>query len=746
MTGANPADRRLAIEQLGKGTALHRAGQLGLAQSHYQRAVKLDPGNADAWHLLGIVTLQAGNLPLAVKHLRQCVTLRPAFAEAHNNLGVALRRLGRHAESAQAFGGALAARDRYAEAAYNLGLALEATGEVSTAEQALRQCLQWQPGNADAATNLGNLLRGQGRLDEAQPLLARACELAPDRAQSQANLALLMGDLGRHGEAVTLARKAVVLEPEQGHWWRIQGIAERLHQDREAAIASLRRACELDPTDETARFELALTLQESGAIDEARVLLARVKPPPGTAERLRWMRALALPAIYRDEAEVDAARLAFAQGLAGLRERLRLDGPSRIREAYQAAAGFAPFHLHYQPRDNTGLQRAFGDLVADVMRAAAPSLAEPCDWAAGPQGGRVRVGVVGSHFMRHTVSRYFNDLLADLDPERFEVTIWHAGIRDAETDALAGRVHAFTYVHGDPLDTAAAIRAARLDVLVYPELGLDPRSQVLAALRLAPVQCVLGGHPVTSGLPTIDYFLSGAAIEPPDADAHYRERLVRLPGLGARPRPPSAPGNADWLPGGACEGPLLLCLQYHIKLVPGFDAVLARIAERTGARIGFFTREPALTRLFRARVDAVFARHGLDAGRHLVDLPAQGYADYLAGVAATPLVLDTPGFSGGGTSLDALGVATPVLAFRSAMARGRQTAGMLDLIGVDDLVATDEADYVDKAVALCRDGELRRDLSGRIAERRQRLFEDRAPQAAFAAFLQDPAAFARSGA
>ena len=54
---------------------------------------------------------------------------------------------------------------------------------------------------------------------------------------------------------------------------------------------------------------------------------------------------------------------------------------------------------------------------------------------------------------------------------------------------------------------------------------------MLAALWLAPIQCASWGHPDTTGLPTIDYFLSGELMEPPDADEHYTERLVRLPNL-----------------------------------------------------------------------------------------------------------------------------------------------------------------------------------------------------------------------
>src|SRR5690348_3030118 len=728
-------DQRLALEQLHKGAALHRAGRIGLAQSHYQRAAKLDPQNADAWHLLGVAALQSGNPALAAKHLRTCVKVRPAFAEAHNNLGVALRQCGKHDDAIAAFRQASAVRSGYIDAMFNLGIAFEAAEKPAEADRCYRQVLAWRADHADAATNLGNLLRRHGRLAEALPFAELAQRVAPDRAQTNGNLALLLSDLGRQAESVRFARAAVAQESEQVLWWKTLGVAQRLLHDIDNAIPSLRRALELDRGDAATALELALALNEGGETDAARKLFATTKPPPGFAERVRWLRALTLPSIYRDDAEVDAARAQFGDGLEALHAGLKLDTPAAVHEAVHAAASVAPFHLHYQPRDNTALQCRFGDLVARVMAAAAPELAGPCDWTPRAHAGRLRVGIVASHLMQHTVSRYFTRLIEGLDRERFEVVVWHGGSEDDVTRRIAANVSAFTQTQADALTLAREVRPARLDALVYPEIGMDPKHQALAALRLAPVQCALYGHPATSGAPNIDYFFSGAELEPPDADAHYRERLVRLPGLGTQPLSPPAPGDGAWFDALAGDTPLVLCLQNFIKLIPAFDATLARIASETGARIGFFTRNPPLMRVFRARIEAAFATRHLDPAKHLVFLPVQNHPDYLAGIARSPLVLDSPWFSGGGTSLDAFSVGTPVVAWEGAMARGRQTSAMLRMLEIPELIAMDEHDYVAKTVALIREPARREALRGTIGARQTRLFDDAAAVRAFADFL-----------
>ncbi len=203
----------------------------------------------------------------------------------------------------------------------------------------------------------------------------------------------------------------------------ILGVAERLQHDVEHAIVSLRKVTELAPEDDVARIELALALQEAGAIDEARAIYQSVRNvPTEIAERVRWTNALSLPAIYVDDAQVDAERMRFADGLRELAAGLKLDTPEQKLRAYHAVCGVAPFHLHYQPRDNTGLQSSFGDLVGRVMAQLAPEFVEKCAMAARAHMAvacALASSAVSSDAAR--CQRYFNSLLGGLDPQRFDV-------------------------------------------------------------------------------------------------------------------------------------------------------------------------------------------------------------------------------------------------------------------------------------------------------------------------------------
>ncbi|HET7065307.1 MAG TPA: hypothetical protein VFI49_13630, partial [Rudaea sp.] len=309
--------------------------------------------------------------------------------------------------------------------------------------------------------------------------------------------------------------------------------------------------------------------------------------------------------------------------------------------------------------------------------------------------------------------------------------------RDDSTDRIAGAVGRFIHTRAEARDLAPQIRAAQMDVLVYPEIGMDPHHQALAALRLAPVQCLLYGHPATSGLENVDYFLSGELLEPANGAAHYRERLVRLPGLGARPARPPAPGDGRWIEAYMSDVQLLLCLQPPIKLEPAFDHVVAAVVAETGARIAFFDRNPPLTNRFRARIEAVFEARALDSRRHLAFIPAQPHVDYLAGIARAPLILDSTWFGGGATSLDAFHAGAPVLTLEGSMARGRQTSAMLRLMGLEETLVTYSSDaYVARAAELLRDRDQRAALQELIRHRSQVLFEGESVLRAFENFLE----------
>jgi CRISPR-associated protein Csy1 len=235
-------------------------------------------------------------------------------------------------------------------------------------------------------------------------------------------------------------------------------------------------------------------------------------------------------------------------------------------------------------------------------------------------------------------------------------------------------------------------------------------------------------------LPNVDVYLSAAAVEPPGAQAHYRERLVLLPGIGTpypRPRVP-APGSRTAL--GLPEARTLYLFPHSpFKIHPDNDALIARVlaADPRGVLVTFAGQTAEATRAIGERLRAAA---GIDAGRMIV-LPVMAHDDYLRVNCACDALLDSLHWSGGNTSLDALACGLPVVTLPGTLMRGRQTVAMLEQAGVPELVAGDADEYVRIAVRLGTDRAWRAAVAARLTAGTAAVFDRPEPLAALQRFL-----------
>ncbi len=422
--------------------------------------------------------------------------------------------------------------------------------------------------------------------------------------------------------------------------------------------------------------------------------------------------------IYADAADVAGAREKHTSR-ASRRSSASSTTGSPGSDWREVADGliWSNFFLAYQGENDTSLQARYAALAARALDSVDRAWREPMP-VRSVAGRKIRIGFVSALLRECTVGRYFSRWLTDLDRDEFEVVFYSlSSTIDEVTTAIgarADRVHTFGGGEALPSTIAPLVRSDQLDMLVYPELGMDQATFALASMRLAPRQYAAWGHPVTTGHATIDGYLSCAAMEPADADRHYTEKLVRLPGIGTRFQrqtlPPPIEREAFSLPRDAT---LLLCPQSLFKIHPDNDALFARVlaANPAAVLVLFAGRHPVITDQFMRRLARCFEEHGLSIRERTRVLPHLGHDDYLAVNLVCDAMLDTMRWSGGQTSVDALACGLPVVTLPGSMMRGRQSAGMLGLLGLGELIAADADDYVSIATRLCQDGAWRKMLA-----------------------------------
>ena len=697
------------------GASLIETGDGRGAAAVLESSVKARPREARAWLNLAIASQMCGNAKRALEAADQSLAIAPDDARAHGARGQALAALGDVAAARTAFAAGVGAATRDAVSHHNFGVFLREQGEFEPAIAQLRQALAIDPALAPAHAALVAALVDGGRGDEAMRHGQDYAERHPDSAAALAMQASAHFAQGRLDEAVALYRRAVAAPDADAAMFLGHGNALAAAGDVGAAVKQFARAIELDPQDAGARFALALS---------------------------------ALRPVYDSTTQMDASRRDLTRALADLDAWLT---PARAPAAALAVGNVQPFYLAYHPVDARPLLLPYGRTIARLMAPGTPAPAARPD-AATPR--KLRVGIAAAQVREHSVwNAITQGWVRHFDRDRIELTLFKLE-RASDDETARARRDAATLVEAPTTlaEWTQAIAEARLDVLIYPEIGMHPLTTRLAAMRLAPVQAAAWGHPLTTGLPTIDLFLSAQAFEPASAAAHYSERLVALPHLGVCLQPqrqdPVTPDFATLrLP---ADEPLLLCPGSPFKYTPQGDAALAAVARRLQAlgrgRLVFFgSHRPAMSAQVERRMRQAFAQAGADYDRTVAWIPALSRGLYFGLMKHATGLLDTIGFSGFNTAVQALECELPVVAFEGEFMRGRLASGPLRRLGLDELVATSAEDFASIAARLVEDAPWRAHLQREIAQRRHALFHDQAPVRALEDALFEAAGVARPG-
>ncbi len=492
----------------------------------------------------------------------------------------------------------------------------------------------------------------------------------------------------------------------------------------------LQLAVQAHPQDPRFWFDLIFDTLHDHRFTEAKTWVEQAAEMLPDDYTFRILKHLLVPMLYDHDAEIAHHHQRYQQGLNQLIAETVLDTPEQCRAALAGISRVTPFYLAYQAVNVRDLQTQYGDLAHRIVAANFPQWVQPL--YPHERTGRIKVGYVSAYFYAYSGTLWLKGWLQQQDQQQFEIYGYDLGAADDEMaqtcQACCDHWQSF---HGDWLEAAAQIYRDQLDVLVFPEVGMDGPTLVLGAMRLAPVQAVAWGHPVTTGLPTMDYFLSSVLMEGENAQDHYREQLIQLPNIGvAYPRPvipdlregsPLAPlkkGGVGVGKGG--DRVLYLCGQAPFKYLPQYDWVFPAIARAVPqARFLFLRGE-----LIRQRLMGAFAREGLAIEQYCQFLRVGDRADYLALHQVCDVYLDTFDWSGGNTGLEAIACGIPIVTCPGEFMRGRHTDSFLKMIGMTATIAADPEDYVKIAVRLGQDPQWRQAVQQQLKEGRDRLYDD----------------------
>jgi protein O-GlcNAc transferase len=535
------------------------------------------------------------------------------------------------------------------EQAFQIAVRHHQAGQLPQAETLYREILSRQPAHVGALHYLGVIAHQSGRSDIAIDLVRKALSLNPNDSEIHNNLGNILKEAGQLDQAIAACRHAILLNPNLAEAYNNLGNALRASGQFDQAVVAFRQAMVLKPNYPDVYNNLGNVLADMGELDES----------------------------------IAAYRQAIA-----------------LRSNYAAAQSNLVNAMHYHPGYNAGAIAQELDIWNRRYAEQFKQFTQPHLNDRNPQR-RLRIGYVSSDFRGHPVGRFMLPLLAHHDKTNFQVFAYsQTSVADAITRQLRSHVDEWrTIVNLSDAQAADLIRQDRIDILVDLTMHTIGNRLLVFARKPAPVQVTYLAFCSTTGLQAIDYRLSDPYLDPPGEDESvYSEKTIRLPETYWCYQPildnseigPSPTLDRGFITFGSLNSfckvtePALVTWARILTAVPKSQLLLHAYE---GAH-----RQGVLDRLERENVDPKRVRFaGYMQARNYFELYQQ-----------IDVALDTFPFAGGTTTCDALWMGVPVVSLAGKTAVGRGGSSILSNLGMPELIAHTEEEYVQIATELAQ--------------------------------------------
>lgn len=634
------------------------------------------------------------------------------------------------------------------ESLYQAAVALHQRKQFTEAKRKYQQFLCWDNNSFDAWFNLGMLYYTIEQYDKAQNALFKALEIDASKAAVHYGFAIVLEKMDNTPEAFVAYQQAIILDPTYVDAYNNLGnlLSREYHTKRAEAV--YRQAIAANPSHVGSYLNLGNLLFLNLRVDEAlRTYEKALEIEPDQPDILynlniaRIGKRLELPVLYNTQEEINRYRQQFTLALQDLIQETSLKTPETRRAALGGVGLHVNFYLAYQGCNDLELQSRYGQFVHQIMATNYPRWVKPRPMLPVSENGKIRIGYISVNMRRHTVAKLSLGWLRNCDKYSFEVYSYYLyASMDDMSQEFQRQSDFFYHITEDIEAVCDQIISDQLHILVFIDIGMHAPTTQIAGLRLAPIQCTTWGHPVTTGLSTIDYFLSSDLMEPENAQEHYSEKLICLPNIGvvyakpAIPKPTKSRAQFHLQENAV----VYLSCQSLQKYLPQYDYIFAEIARRVSqAQFVFLSSDvDSVTEQFCQRLKYAFANLGLNSEVYCVLLPRQDQSSYLNLNLISDIFLDTLSWSGGNTTLEAIACNLPVVTCPGEFIRGRHSYGILKMLGVTDTIAQSEAEYIEIAVRLGIESDWRLDIVKRMNDCHDRLYDDKTCVTALEAFYK----------
>jgi len=684
---------------------LINSNQFSIAEKKAKELIIKYPNSFNLLNLLGVSLIEQNKLAEAKTNYIELIKTNPSFAEAHNNLANIYIKENKIEEAIFYLEKAIANKHDLTQAHLNLakiyialGNSLQIKSDIEASVKNYKKAIEYKSDSFEAHNNLGIALIKLNKVTEAINSFENAIKIKSDYYEAHNNLGNVLNQQEKIEDAIKSYQKAISIKPDYLEAYNNLGTVFDKIENFDQAIENYKHAIKIKPDFTKAYNNLAASLVRQGRFDEAIKNYNKVLELEPNKAQYAINAKLLIPTIPESNKHLNLWREKFNSAIDQLKKN------KFVIKDPQKTINPPTFNLAYSNLNNLEIIKKVSNFFRDAIPVINFQSKEVR--VQSKKDNRIKVGFISQFFTDHTIGKLYKGLIDGIDKKKFELIVFHTsnskrGIIKKEIDKSAEKV---INLFGDITFQQKQIENEMLDIVFFPDIGMASSTYFLAHARLAPVQIASWGHPETSGISTMDYFLSSSLMESKNAASFYSERLICLDRIFLNFIPPNIPdkklSRVDFdIPE---NKNLYSCPQTLFKIHPDFDKVLAKIVEKDldAQIIMIATKHKAYVEKLKKRWSTSYSA----LNQKVKFVKNMSLERFLSLIEVSDVLLDPLYFGGGLSFAESMVVGTPTITMPNEFMRSSITAGAYKQMKIKNPPIVDNIDdYVKLAIDLAKD-------------------------------------------
>ena len=666
-------------EQLSKLLKLFHNKQYNDVEKLALVLTKNFPKHQFAWKILGITFQVTGRIEESLGTMQKLIDLEPNNPEIHNNLGISLHKLSRLDDAEKSFKQAIRFKPDLIEAHNNLGVILQELEKLDEAENSYKQAILLKPDNAKAYKNLGFTLQKLGRLDEAKKSYQEAIKFKPDLFQAHDELGLIFLKLGKLNEAENSFKQAIRLNPIYAKAHNNLGVALQELGRLEEAEESIKKAIKLKPDSSEPYNNIGVIFQELGKLDEAEKSYEHaINLNPNSAEAHSN-----LGVNLQELGRFEEAKKSYKQAI-------------KIRPNYTKALSnllFLYSGFNYDSSIYLKEAKNYNEILKKLVKFKFSS------WLCKEESEKLRIGFVSSDLRNHPVGYFLENFLSKLTKSNLEL---YAYPTQSKSDDLTLRIKPF-FSAWKPLigisDKAAAqlIHSDGIHILIDLSGHTANNRLPIFSYKPAPIQISWLGYFASTGVAEIDYILGDPFATPHEDKSHFTEKIWQLPETYLCFTKPNLKVDVGPLPALASNYITFGCFNKIARITDNVISAWSKILQAVPASKLFLKDKSFSKNSIKEIVFKRFSSFGISKDRLILEGKSPR-EQYLKAYNRVDIALSPFPYGSVTTSAEGLWMGVPVIIMKGDHFNSRLGESIAHNTYLSDWIASNEDDYVSKAI------------------------------------------------